>query len=406
MAYDDAQDGHGVGWPAHERKIVPWRQQFRAGSRDDRTMRDVEVSLPPFVAASDVRVPSRLSADMEAALREIAALDTEHSDNLGALGTTLLRTECVASSRIEEIDAGIDDYARALHGVKANLSATSMVHATAATDVLLRKVTEARAIDLDDLTAAHRELMRDDPNEVDYAGRMRDVQNWIGGSQHSPRDALYVPPPPDSVDSYMRDLVRYVNRDDVPVLAQAAIAHAQFESIHPFTDGNGRIGRALINSILRRRSVTNTVVVPLASALVAHRDRYFDDLTAYRDGDPAPLMRSFSVGSRIAAEQSRKTARNLAAIPEQWREMTGPVRGHSAAAKIMGSLLDTPVLTADSVSDRLGLRTSSVYAAIDRLHVAGVLRPLTSRKRDQVWGAGIVLDELDSLGARIKKAAT
>jgi hypothetical protein len=75
---------------------------------------------------------------------------------------------------------------------------------------------------------------------------------------------------------YMNDLLVFANRDDLPVLAQAAVAHAQFESIHPFTDGNGRIGRALINAILRRRRTTSRVVVPLASALVAHRDRYFD----------------------------------------------------------------------------------------------------------------------------------
>ena len=394
-----------AGWPPHERRVVPWRQQFRGGTRADRTVREVTVSLPPFIADSDVRLPSRLSAEMETALQEITALDAEHPAVLGGLGTLLLRTECVASSRIEEIDAAVDDYARALHGVKANPSATSMVAATNATDVLLTKVTDTRRIELADLTAAHYELMRDDPTDGDYAGRVRDMQNWIGGSKHSPRDALYVPPPSEIVDEYLQDLISYANRDDIPALAQAAIAHAQFESIHPFTDGNGRIGRALINSVFRRRAVTSTVVVPLASALIAHRDRYFDDLSAYRNGDPEPLMNSFAAGSRIAASQSRQTANHLAAIPEQWREWTGPVRGHSASAKIMASLIAAPVLTAEDVSHRLRLSTSSAYAAIDRLHEAGVLRPLTNRKREQVWGAGLVLDELDALGARIAKAA-
>lgn len=393
-------------WPPHERRVVAWSQQFRGGTREDRTMREVEVRLPPFIADADIRLPAHLIADMEAALREITALDAEHPDLLGALGTLLLRTECVASSRIEEIDAAVDDYARALHGVKANPSATSMVAATTATDVLLAKVTGTRRIELADLTAAHRELMRDDPTDGNYAGRVRNMQNWIGGSKHSPRDALYVPPPPETVDDYLRDLIRYANREDVPALVQAAIAHAQFESIHPFTDGNGRIGRALINSVLRRRAVTNTVVVPLASALVAHRDRYFDDLSAYRDGDPEPLMKSFTTGSRIAASQSRRTAEHLATIPEQWRESTGPLRSHSAAAKIMASLIAVPIITAEDVSDRLRIGMSSVYAGIARLHEAGVLRPLTNRKREQIWGAGLVLDELDALGARIKKAAT
>ncbi|MCB1294525.1 MAG: Fic family protein [Gordonia sp.] len=395
-----------VNWPKHGRRIVPWRQQARAGSRADRMTSEIEVRLPPMIADSDCRLPAGLAADMEASLGEIAALDAQDSGNLGALGTLLLRTECVASSRIEEIDAGIEDYARALYGVAANPSATSMVRATAATDELLTAVTGSGRIDLADLLAAHRELMRDDADERRYAGVLRDVQNWIGGSHYSPRDALYIPPPPADVQVYMRDVIAYANRNDVPVLAQCAISHAQFESIHPFTDGNGRIGRALINSILRRRKVTTSVVVPLASALVAHRDRYFDDLAAYREGDPVPLMRSFSTGSHIAAVESRKTARILAGIPGRWREMSGPLRSHSAAAKIVGSLINVPVVTAEDVIDRLELKPSSVYAAIERLQSAGIIHPLTTRKRDQIWGAGLVLDELESLGARIKKAAT
>lgn len=88
-----------------------------------------------------------------------------------------------------------------------------MVAATTATDVLLTKVTSTRRIELADLTAAHRELMRNDPADGDYAGRVRDMQNWIGGSKYSPRDALYVPPPPETVDEYLQDLIGYANRD-------------------------------------------------------------------------------------------------------------------------------------------------------------------------------------------------
>jgi Fic family protein len=135
------------------------------------------------------------------------------------------------------------------------------------------------------------------------------VQNWIGGSNHSPRNALYVPPPPDTVKEYVDDLVRFTNRNGIPVLAQAPVAHAQFESIHPFTDGNGRIGRALVNTILRPRGATNRVVVPLASALVARRDHYFDVLNDYRVGRPEPIVAAFAAASRIAAYESRVTTR-------------------------------------------------------------------------------------------------
>jgi hypothetical protein len=104
--------------------------------------------------------------------------------------------------------------------------------------------------------------MHNDPLESAAAGELRTVQNWMGGSGFSPRGALYIPPPAETVPGYMDDVVTFADRSDMPALLQAAIAHAQFESIHPFTDGNGRIGRALINTILRRRGATTRVVVP------------------------------------------------------------------------------------------------------------------------------------------------
>lgn len=368
-------------------------------------MTQVEVTLPPLIATRPVPVDAALAADMEAAIAEIVALDQSHGDQLEALGLLLLRTESVASSKIESVEASLDDYARALHGSRANSSATSMVGATAALAALLRDSERTGRIEGAAILSAHAALMADDPSEQDHAGRWRDVQNWIGGSDHAPRNALYVPPPPDTVPRYMDDLLRFAHRDDLPALAQAAVAHAQFESVHPFTDGNGRIGRALINAILRRRRVTTRVVVPLASALVARRERYFALLGSYRAGDLTPLISSFASASGIAAVESRVTATRLADVPGEWAQMLGRVRAGSAAARLLAVLPARPVLSAEDACAAVGGPVSSVYAAIDRLRDAGVLRPLTDRKRDQVWGASLVLDELDDLGVRIGHAA-
>ncbi|EXG80597.1 Fic family protein [Cryptosporangium arvum] len=393
-------------WPPHRREVRPWRQSQRGGPKADRILSEVTVSLPPDIAGLPVvnALPASAIAQGEDALREIAALDQAHGEDLGALGVLLLRTESVASSKIESVEASLDDYARALHGSRANASATSMVAATSALGALLTETDGRKRIDADSLLAAHAALLADDPAERDYAGRWRDMQNWIGGSDHSPRNALFVPPPPDLVESYVDDLLRFANRDDLPTLAQAAISHAQFESIHPFTDGNGRIGRALINAILRRRRATTRVVVPLASALVARRERYFDHLGAYRDGDVEPIVRDFALASRIAAAESRTTAQRLTEIPLEWADAVGRVRAGSAAAKLLAILPARPVVTADDVAVATGAPLSSVYAAIERLDTAGVLRPLTNRKRDQIWGATLILEELDELGARIARA--
>lgn len=393
-----------VSWPRHRHEGRAWQQAGRSGAKEDRMLRKITVSLPPMIADQDLTLDSYLATDVESAMREISKLDATHGADLEALGVLLLRTESVASSKIEAVEASLDDYARALHGIRTNSSAVAMVAATAALDTMINNVTGHDQIELAAITSAHGVLMRDDPSEARYAGRLRSVQNWIGGSNYSPRGALYVPPPPATVPDYMTDLLTFANRDDLPALVQAAIAHAQFESIHPFTDGNGRIGRALINTVLRRRGATTRVVVPLASALVARRDRYFDLLNTYREGDVRPLIATFAESSRIAATEAQVTAGRLGEIPAEWRAMV-KARAGSAAAQLLAQLPARPILSSEDALAIIDGPRSSVFAAINRLHEAGVLRPLTDRKRDQVWGASLILDELEDLSLRIGQAA-
>lgn len=396
----------GKAWPSHSTEQRPWAQSQRGGTREDRTLRSVTVSLPPSIAKNDVTIDADIAVELEAAMSEISRLDSTYGTHLAALSTLLLRTESVASSKIERVEASVDDYARALHGGRGNSSAVSMVAATTALNEMIASVDGDAPVQMSAILSAHGALMREDPTEGQHAGQFRTVQNWIGGSDYSPRDALYVPPPPDTVHAYMDDLMEFTNRTDIPVLIQAAIAHAQFESIHPFTDGNGRIGRALINTIFRRRGATTRVVVPLASSLVAHRERYFGALNAYRAGNLRPLIVTFANSSKTAAAESRTIAKRLTEIPVEWRHMVGPIRRYSATDKLLPLLLATPIVSSDDVASLVDAPRSSVFAAIKRLHDTGVLRPLTDRKRDQVWGASLVLDELDDLGHRIERAST
>ena len=120
--------------------------------------------------------------------------------------------------------------------------------------------------------APHRTLMADEPERV-KPGRFREGQNWIGGRRNNPSDARYVPPPEDHVPALMSDLIDFIDRDDLPAIAQAAITHAQFETIHPFVDGNGRVGRCLIHVVLRRRDVARSFVPPISVVLAARRSR-------------------------------------------------------------------------------------------------------------------------------------
>lgn len=363
------------------------------------------MSLPPRLAGYTPAVPPALAADTERALREIAALDHTHGEHLASLSGLLLRAEAVASSKIESIEASVEDFARAEHGIRSNAAANDMLSAARSIRVLIDSADSGADLELGRVLEAHRMLMESDPTERDYAGRLRDVQNWIGGSDYSPRGSLYVPPPPETVADYMSDLLAFANRDDMSVLAQATVVHAQFESIHPFTDGNGRIGRALINAVLRRRGSTRRVAVPLASAVVARRRDYFDQLEAYRLGDAAPLMHSFTSAAFIASVESQETAHRLSLLPDRWRDEAGSPRAGSAARRILDGLLARPIFSADEAEMWVRGSTSSIYEAINRLEESGVLRPLTSRRRNQIWVAADLADELNDLGVRIADRA-
>lgn len=396
-------DARPTQWPPHEVETLPWQQQVRGGTREDRTFRSVDATIPPLIESLDYMPPLTVALATEKALLAVAQADTDAEGHSAALSRFLVRSESVASSKIERIDASARDYAKALAGNKSNNSAISMVAASTALHELITTVGTNGRFELEYLTSAHRALMAEDPDEAEYAGRLRDMQNWIGGSDYSPRGALHVPPAPERVSRLMDDLIAYLNRDDVPVMTQAAIGHAQFESIHAFTDGNGRIGRALVSAVLRRRGVTRNAVVPLASGLLARRDDYFAALGQYRLGDPAPLVDLFARSARAAAESSRETIARLKAIPDAWAAELKP-RAGSAAAALIGAFSDHPVMSVDEIETAVGSATSQAYRAIDQLVDADLIEEITGRKRNRVWAASEVMAELDDLDRRIQEA--
>ncbi len=193
-------------------------------------------------------------------------------------------------------------------------------------------------ITVDTILGIHR-LLAEDTRLSRFAGQVREVQNWIGGSAYNPCAAVYVPPPPSEVPRLLEDLAAFCNDDSLPAIAQAAVAHAQFETIHPFVDGNGRVGRALIHAVLRRRGIAPWVVPPLSLILATLTEDYIAGLTSYRyEGDPSSpdALRglngwiAFYAGccSRSVADADR-FEECVAAIQRGWRESIGMVRHNS-----------------------------------------------------------------------------
>lgn len=371
------------------------------GPKEDRMFTDFSASIPPFIADEEWIPAAPSTGISDEAVASIVRLDATAGKVLAPLTSFLLRNEAQSSSKIEQVVTTQVDLARAMLNIKASESARSTVAAAEAISTLIQSASDGDPADPSSLCASHLSLMKDDPHDAHYAGTFRDLQNWIGGSDYSPRGAVHVPPEPARVLALMDDLRKFCQRDDVPVLAQAAIAHAQFESIHPFTDGNGRVGRALINAILRSRGLTRTAVIPLASAFAARREWYFSLVNSYRAGKAGLFVDYLSRCAIVACHEAEESAELLSKMPPRWREAADSRRG-STADRLVDDLLGVPLLTIETVVHRLGVSRTAATTAIARLEDAGVLVQVGRGQRNQAWAAEDVLDETESLVQRIE----
>jgi Fic family protein len=360
----------------------------------------ITTEVPARIATRRVGLPPGLAERCRYIESEISRVDGRHGGVLSGLTTFLIGSESVASSRIEHVYAGLDEVARASIREESSAAARMVAAAADAMITLLDGQRVGWPCRVESVLEAHCVLLAGDLFEGGNAGGFRRVQDWLGGSGFSPRGALHVPPPAGEVGSLMRDLVWFVSRDDVPPLAQAALAHGQFEAIHPFTDGNGRIGRGLIGLTLRRRGVARRIVVPVAAAMLASVDAYFAALAAYRGGDAGVLVSYVAGAAETATLEAGVSAERLAGMLSRWREVVRPRRS-SSADRLLAGLLERPVLSARIAREVTGSSVPRTYAAIERLRAAGVLREVTGGGRDRVWVAGDVLAELADLEDRI-----
>ncbi|HEY6793269.1 MAG TPA: Fic family protein [Kineosporiaceae bacterium] len=388
-----------------------WPRHGPKPPRGDRQFREFEAAIPPAIAGRAVRPGPEANAALAAATAAVEVLDRSTGIDLTALAGSLLRSESVASSRIEHLRASQRDVGIAMIREGVGGGAALVAANVRAMTEAVRLGGDTRPGTVDDLLEIHRVLLGHDPAQHEYAGRLRSVQNWVGGSYHSPRGALFVPPPPGLVGPLVDDLVRFCQRTDLDPVAQAAVAHAQFETIHPFADGNGRTGRALVHVVLRRRGLVTRTVVPVSTVLLADVDAYFAGLADYRAGRLDVWLARFAAATSHAASAGLRLAAELDEIRAEWWEAVRPRRG-SAGALILDALLRQPVVDIDSLrafapgGDPGGRHVAdkNLYRAVDRLAAAEILTEVSGGGRNRVWAALDVLDLLErfetSLGKR------
>lgn len=368
-----------------------------------------ESTVPAQIAELTIDLPPDLAADAEEAAAELARFDAHarvrlgtDSLALGPMSAILLRTESASSSQIENLTAGARQLALAEIG-QATSGNAAIVSANVRTmEAALRL---ADHLDEEAVLAMHRELSSSQPGWAEHAGRYRDTLVWVGSSSITPRGAVHVGPRAELVPALMGDLSTFMQREDLQVVAQAAIAHAQFETIHPLSDGNGRTGRALVHAMVRAKGLVTSTTAPISAGLLINTSGYTDALGAFRAGDARPIIERFSEASRYAARSGARLVDRLADQLEEDAQAlrAAKLRPQAAGWKVLPHLIAHPVINARYLTDRFGMSDQTAQRALAQLAEAGVLTERTGKKRDRIWQHTGILTVLDAYAAGLRR---
>jgi cell filamentation protein, protein adenylyltransferase len=300
-----------------------------------------------------------------------------------------VRKEAVLSSQIEGTQSSLQNLLAAeaqLNDPDAPADVTEVVNYVRAMSHGLARLAEL-PVSVRLIREIHAELMRDVRGGRLAPGELRASQNWIGPAGCTLREATFVPPPPHEVPQALSDLERFLHaRDSLPPLVAVGLAHAQFETIHPFLDGNGRIGRLLVTFLLTEKQLLARPVLYLSHFLKRHRAEYYDRLQAVRDeGDWEAWLSFFLRGVAEVSQEATGTAAAILRMREDYRARITEKLGRGAANghRVMDRLFDHPIVAVATVRDWLGVTPAGANNLVNRLVEAGLLREITGYARNR-----------------------
>ena len=390
------------GWPRPGRETLPWTSrmaEFLTPRQRVLLPSTYEAAVVPEIADAALTLPTRLAAAEADAVAAVSRFDSDAASALLPFTPLLLRSESSASSRIEQLTVS----ARRL--MEAELFGAGRGNA-ALVVANTRAMTAASSIrpplSLDSLLSMHRALL--ESSAPDDAGALRREPVWIGGSELSPAGALFVPPRHERVPEALEDLFAFTRRTDLPPLTRAAIAHAHFETIHPFVDGNGRTGRALIHVLLSWAGLTPHAPLPLSAVLLADVDSYFRSLDAYRRGEPLVIVELFIGAAARAAALGRSAGRRIGRTVEAMLERS-PGRAGTPDRAIIELLARRPVLDAGSAATAVGVSEAAARRSLERLEAAGLLRGYLIGPHRRAWRSPEILDLMDDVASALGRRA-
>ena len=297
------------------------------------------------------------------------------------LEALLTRLEAVSSCAFEGVEASPSSITAAFAnpGRVQDENRRLILGNAAALDRAVRAGARADSFTVDDLLALHADVLA---GTRSFGGRVRTEAVWIGGPGSTPAHAVFVPPPAEYVMGLLEDLAAFVRRTDLPVLWQAAVAHAQFETIHPFGDGNGRTGRVLIGLILAAEGLR---LPPFSAICLAHRGTYIEALTDYRSGRVDRSVSSLCSGLRDAVDRAVAVASELERATSELRTQMGRVRACSTVERALPYLASAPLIEVGGLAASLGVSFPAASNAIEALVERGVLVSENANARMRRW---------------------
>ncbi|MEN3279305.1 MAG: hypothetical protein V7607_445 [Solirubrobacteraceae bacterium] len=397
---------------------LTWLPSAASGlPRRDRRGCEYEAYVPDRLTGREISLTGATAADVADAERAVERLNRQTGGLVDseAVARLLLRAEAVASSKIEGLEIGgrrllEAQLAAALGEDPSDVTATEVLNNVEAMRWAVDSVADVGQVTVEHLLGIHRRLLAGTSLD-EHAGKLREQQNWIGGSSYNPCAAVFVPAPWERVRDLLEDLCEFCNGDDLPAIAQAALAHAQFETVHPFIDGNGRTGRALIHVILRRRGLAPIVVPPVSLVLATWSQDYVRGLTATRYRGAASSRPAvggldhwvglFATATSRAVADAEAYERRVTDVQIAWRQALGRVRANSAVDVLISALPGAPVITVQTAAALIGRSEQAVNEAIPRLVDAGVLAQTTVGRRNRAFEATDLIDAFTELDRQL-----
>ena len=385
-------------WPAIGHETLEWTSRSASfgprAARQGPLRASYRAAVPPLIADLSPVVSPEVATLADEASTALAVFDAELGSDVAPFASLLLRSEAAASSQIEQLTASARQILTAELGGGNRRNASAIVWNTRA---MRRAVELADELDAAAVLAMHEVLLEHDSRHD--AGQFRREAVWIGSRSDSPVGADFVGPRWERIPDLIDDVLAFARRLDVPRLIQVTVTHAQFETIHPFTDGNGRTGRALLQSMLRANELTRNVTVPVSAGLLGDTAGYYDALTAYRRGELDPITRLVAEASFEAVHNARELVAEISGIREGWRERLR-ARRDSGIWAALDVVARQPVLNPKVLAAELRIEPKNAYPHLRRLAEAGVLVSKTEHVGGQMFRSDEILAALDAFAAR------